>query len=280
MTDVDRIRTVRRAAAARLHAIRGVHAVGVGFKVVTGKKTDELAITVFVDRKKKPEELSAREIIPSEIDGVKTDVVQMGRARLANADPTSITVAVATIPPGQEGGQRITVSGPKIPADGLIAMIDLTVQGSGEDARQVFVSASTNGQSTLLPLRDDLLDALDKLDEASPSSSDDPLQIQVLAVLDATVKVTNAYVVAEDDTEYFKDYVRGGIQIQRGSATPSGTLGIVATTAPTADDPKGKVVGLTNVHVVCPSDADGTNLQVTDDDDSMGVTFAVRLQYL
>jgi hypothetical protein len=129
----------------------------------------------------------------------------MGRARLANADPTGITVAVATIPPGQEGGQRITFSGPKIPADGLIAMIDFTVQGSGEDARQVFVSASTNGQSTLLPLRDDLLDALDKLDEASPSSSDDPLQIQVLAVLDATVKVTNAYVVAEDATKYFKD---------------------------------------------------------------------------
>jgi hypothetical protein len=38
MTDVDRIRAVKRAAAARLHAIRGVHAVGVGFKVMTGKK--------------------------------------------------------------------------------------------------------------------------------------------------------------------------------------------------------------------------------------------------
>lgn len=52
MTDVDRIRTIKRAAATRLHAIPGVHAVGVGHKVVGGKKTDELAIAVFVDEKK------------------------------------------------------------------------------------------------------------------------------------------------------------------------------------------------------------------------------------
>jgi hypothetical protein len=273
MNDVDQIRAIKRAAAARLHAIPGVHAVGVGFKVVGGKKTDEMAITVFVDKKKKPEDLAGGQLVPAELDGAKTDVVQMGRARLANADPTSITIAVATIPADQGGGQSITFSGPKIPACGLIGIIDLTVQDSGEDARQVFVSAVTDGRSPLVKLRDDLLDALKELDEVSPSSSDDPLQIQVLSVSDATVQVTNAYVLAEDDTKYFKDYVRGGIRIQRGSATPHGTLGIVATTAPTAVDPKGKVVGLTNVHVVCPSDADGTNLQVKSDDDSMGVTF-------
>ncbi len=90
---------MKRAAAARLHAIPGVHAVGVGFKVVGGKKTDQLAITVFVDKKKKPEELVQREIIPAEIEGIKTDVVQMARARLAHADPNSIKAAVADIPP-------------------------------------------------------------------------------------------------------------------------------------------------------------------------------------
>src|ERR1700733_581036 len=141
MTDVDRIRAVKRAAAARLHAIRGVHSVGVGFKVVGGKKTDELAITVFVDKKKKPGELAQHEIIPSEIDGVKTDVVQMGRARLANADSTSITVAVATIPPDQGGGQSVTFTGPiapKVPADGLYIIIDLTIQASGQQPKDIF----------------------------------------------------------------------------------------------------------------------------------------------
>ncbi len=274
MTDVDRVRTVKRAAAARLHAIPGVHAVGVGFKVVGGKKTDQLAITVFVDKKKKPEELVQREIIPAEIEGIKTDVVQMARARLANADPNSIKAAVADIPPDEGGGQSITFSGPKNPASGLIAIVDLTVQASGEDARQVFVFARTDGQS-LLQLIEDLVNALNEFEEVSPSSSEDPPQIQVLATSDANVQVTNAYVLAEDGTKYFKDYVRGGIRIQRGSATPHGTLGIVATTAPTLDDPKGKVVGLTNVHVVCPSDDDGANLQVKDDDDSMGVTFDI-----
>jgi len=281
MTDVDRIRAVKRAAAARLHAIRGVHSVGVGFKVVGGKKTDELAITVFVDKKKKPGELAQHEIIPSEIDGVKTDVVQMGRARLANADSTSITVAVATIPPDQGGGQSVTFTGPiapKVPADGLYIIIDLTIQASGQQPKDIFVVASSDGHSSLLDLVGQLEDALNKYSEVVASKSDDvPPQLQILATDGSTAQVTNAYVVAEDDTKYFKDYVRGGIQIQRGSATFSGTLGILARTAPTAVDPQGKVVGLTNVHVVCPSDADDDdlNLTPTEDDDSMGVTFEI-----
>ena len=35
------------------------------------------------------------------------------------------------------------------------------------------------------------------------------------------------------------------------------------TTAPTTEDPQGKVVGLTNVHVVCPPVAGETNLQIS-----------------
>ena len=96
MNDVDRIRGLKKAVAARLHAIPGVHAVGVGPKVVGGKKTDELAITVFVVRKKKPEQLAKEELVPTEIEGIKTDVVQLAGARLANADPQSITATVAT----------------------------------------------------------------------------------------------------------------------------------------------------------------------------------------
>src|SRR6516164_820631 len=119
MSDVERIRAVKRRVAARLHAIPGVHAVGVGAKVVGGKKTDEMAITVFVDKKKKPEELAKEDIVPSEIEGIKTDVVQKARARLANADPNSVTLTLETIPPDEGGGQRVTLTSlKKAPAYG------------------------------------------------------------------------------------------------------------------------------------------------------------------
>ncbi len=281
MNDLDRIRAVKKAAAARLHGILGVHSVGVGFKVVGGKKTEELAITVFVDKKKKPAELKPHEIIPPEIDGVKTDVVQMARPRLANADPSTITAVLANIPPDQGGGQSVTFTGPvapKVPADGLYIIVDLTVQASGHQPRDSFVVAESDGSSSLLDLVAELETALNKFSEVVASKSDGVSpQLQILATTGSTVQVTRAYVVAEDDTKYFKDWVRGGIRIQRGSATPSGTLRILATTAPSATDPKGKVVGLTNVHVVCPSDADdvGLNLTAADDADSMGVTFNI-----
>ena len=281
MSDLDRIRTVKKAAAARLHGIPGVHSVGVGFKVVAGKKIDELAITVFVDKKKQPAELKPHEIIPPEIDGVKTDVVQMARARLANADPTTITAVTASIPPNQGGGQSVTFTGPvppKVPADGLYIIIDLTVQASGGQPEDIFVVATSNGRRSLLNLVGKLETALNKHSEVVASQSGDVSpQLQILATTGSTVQVTRVYVVAEDDTKYFKDWVRGGIRIQRGAAKSSGTLGILATTAPSATDPKGKVVGVTNVHVVCPSDADDVdlNLTATDDADSMGVTFNI-----
>ena len=279
MNDVDRIRGLKKAVAARLHAIPGVHAVGVGAKVVGGKKTDELAITVFVVRKKKPEELAKEERVPTEIEGIKTDVVQLARARLANADPHSITATVAPIPPDEGGGQSVTFTGPiapKVPEWGLYVIVDLTIQASGEQPRNIFVAAESNGRKSLLDLVKELEHALNDYSEVVVSSSIDVWpQLQILATTDSTVQVTRAYVVAIDHTKYFKDYVRGGIQIQRGAYRFKGTLGIVATTQPTAEDPQGKVVGLTNLHVVCPEDVDQTNLTAVSDDNSMGLTFTI-----
>lgn len=57
-------------------AIPGVHAVGIGSKIVAGQRTSETAIMVFVVRKKPVSDLRPEEIIPAEIDGVKTDVYE------------------------------------------------------------------------------------------------------------------------------------------------------------------------------------------------------------
>jgi hypothetical protein len=65
-----------------LFGIPGVHAVGVGTKIIGGQFTQEPVVMVFVERKKPLAELPPEEVIPSEIDGVKTDVYQAGKARI------------------------------------------------------------------------------------------------------------------------------------------------------------------------------------------------------
>ena len=65
-----------------LFAIPGVHAVGVGTKIIGGQFTEEPVVMVFVERKKPLAELPPDEVIPAEIDGVRTDVYQAGMARI------------------------------------------------------------------------------------------------------------------------------------------------------------------------------------------------------
>lgn len=76
MTDFDRIRTVKEAAQARLLRIPGVHSVGIGPKLKGGNKTGELSIVVWVTRKLPANGVPAAQLIPAEIEGIKTDVVE------------------------------------------------------------------------------------------------------------------------------------------------------------------------------------------------------------
>ncbi len=76
MIDFDRIRAVKRDAQARLLKIPGVHAVAIGPKVVAGKSTADPSIIVYLLKKKSPAEIPAEELIPPEIDGIKTDVIE------------------------------------------------------------------------------------------------------------------------------------------------------------------------------------------------------------
>src|SRR5262245_12279767 len=76
MKDFERVRDIKRAVQGRLLGHPGVHSVGVGGKIVGGNQTSETAIIVYVVKKKPLSEVRLAEIIPSEIDGVKTDVVE------------------------------------------------------------------------------------------------------------------------------------------------------------------------------------------------------------
>lgn len=79
--DIDHIYAVKRKAQAQLLGIPGVHAVGLGAKYVGGERTQEPAILVYVEKKKPTAQLLPDEIIPPEIDGVKTDVMESARPR-------------------------------------------------------------------------------------------------------------------------------------------------------------------------------------------------------
>lgn len=60
---------------------RNVVGVGLGFKVRQGTNTGELGIVVSVTQKVEPEALTAEDLVPQALDGVKTDVVETGVLR-------------------------------------------------------------------------------------------------------------------------------------------------------------------------------------------------------
>jgi hypothetical protein len=89
LSDQQRIRAVKDGAEKTLFHIPGVIGVGIGHKHANGKYTKELSIKVYVLKKKPLAEVGPSEVIPSEIDGVITDVVETGPPeRCASEDTT------------------------------------------------------------------------------------------------------------------------------------------------------------------------------------------------
>ncbi|HEY4185515.1 MAG TPA: hypothetical protein VGP07_10620 [Polyangia bacterium] len=110
MIDYERLLAVKKAAQERLFGIPGVHAVGIGAKLVAGKRTPDVSIAVFVLKKRPPGELSPEQAIPAEIEGFKTDVIeQPPPRRLAGTLPDkqrypSLRGGIAIKPAGPLGG--------------------------------------------------------------------------------------------------------------------------------------------------------------------------------
>jgi hypothetical protein len=64
--------------------IPGVNAVAVGNKIKAGKKQDEVAIRVYVNKKRKKDEIPENELIPERIRGVSVDVMEGGKPTIAH----------------------------------------------------------------------------------------------------------------------------------------------------------------------------------------------------
>jgi hypothetical protein len=88
MERMDVIRRVKQAHEQRLLSLPGVTGVDIGYKIVNGQKTNELVIRIYVEEKKDEDKLPAEQIIPKEIEGVKTDVIQQRFAPFAGQNET------------------------------------------------------------------------------------------------------------------------------------------------------------------------------------------------
>ena len=79
---MDRFRQLleaQRLAQEDLLRRRGVVGVGIGFRNYKEQVTDQLAMAVLVQQKKPIEALSAEDLIPPDVHGARTDVVEIGR---------------------------------------------------------------------------------------------------------------------------------------------------------------------------------------------------------
>jgi hypothetical protein len=105
------VEQVQRDAAAALLAIPGVLLVALGGKEVNGRNTGELVIRVHVAAKRPPGEVPPEQLIPAEIDGVRTDVIVSGGKRLVDAPPGAVVRSEdtdATTKRPVQGGTRLT----------------------------------------------------------------------------------------------------------------------------------------------------------------------------
>jgi hypothetical protein len=91
-----------------LFARRNVVGCGIGYKVREGVQTRELSLVVSVTHKVHPSALTPEDLIPAQIEGVPTDVVELGVLR-AFQSPRDRWRAV--VPPGVSIGHIHTTAG-------------------------------------------------------------------------------------------------------------------------------------------------------------------------
>jgi len=84
-----RLETIRLALTEETKGLMkkaNVVAVGIGYKTVNGKTTDELSIICSVVTKKPKTELAGEDLVPAAIRGITTDVIESGKI-VAQQDP-------------------------------------------------------------------------------------------------------------------------------------------------------------------------------------------------
>ncbi|NIM89683.1 MAG: hypothetical protein GTO17_01900 [Candidatus Aminicenantes bacterium] len=79
--ELDSLRNILKDTRLKLHEQANVIATGIGYKITKEKKTSTLCIVCSVIKKLTAPQLSGKDLVPSTIDGVPTDVVETGPIR-------------------------------------------------------------------------------------------------------------------------------------------------------------------------------------------------------
>lgn len=107
MAFFSQLMEAQRRFQLELLAKANVVGVGIGYRMEGGVQTDQLAIVALVDQKKPDIALQNSDRVPPELQGVKTDVVEVGTIRAQNFGPRDRWRPV--IPPGVSiGHYRVT----------------------------------------------------------------------------------------------------------------------------------------------------------------------------
>lgn len=81
MTQLNEARQIKALHKDALFTMPNVVGVGVGFKDTHGEKTDEMCVKVLVIQKKPQAALLSGDMVPRDLDGIRTDVIQVGDLR-------------------------------------------------------------------------------------------------------------------------------------------------------------------------------------------------------
>jgi regulatory protein YycI of two-component signal transduction system YycFG len=79
--DMAEAKAVKGKYQAELLKKANVVGVAIGYREKAGQTTDQVALTVMVKKKVPLSQLDAKDVIPSEIEGVMVDVREVGEIR-------------------------------------------------------------------------------------------------------------------------------------------------------------------------------------------------------
>ena len=79
--ELERVRQIKHKYEYSLLKLANVVGVGIGLKYVRGQVTETLAVVTNVTEKKPLADLSPRDVVPPELEGVLTDVQEVGHIK-------------------------------------------------------------------------------------------------------------------------------------------------------------------------------------------------------
>jgi len=152
MTTKAQVLTIKKEFQKDLLKKQNVSGVGIGYKVTGGVKTNQLCLVVMVNKKRKSEALTAQDMIPTEIQGIRTDVIEIGDIVIHKARtdwwrpaPPGVSLGHVDITAGTFGavvrdvktGQKLILSNNHVMANSNIAQPgDLILQPGRADSGQ------------------------------------------------------------------------------------------------------------------------------------------------